>query len=45
MVIMGILETIEASRAAGQGAWQAATALCAYELLGRYLGYLPTRSK
>jgi hypothetical protein len=38
MVITGIVETIQKAKAAGSGAWQSATILRGYELLGRSLG-------
>jgi hypothetical protein len=38
LVVAGILNEIRSAKLAGQGAWQAATILRAYELLGKYLG-------
>jgi hypothetical protein len=38
MVVAGILKEIADAKASGQGAWQSATILRAYELLGKYLG-------
>ena len=43
MVLQGIVETINRARASGEGAWQSATILKGYELLGRYLGMFKDR--
>ena len=38
MVLQGILDTIKKAERSGEGAWQSATILKGWELLGRYLG-------
>lgn len=38
LVLKGIVQTIERAEKSGEGAWQSATILKGYELLGRYLG-------
>lgn len=43
MVLKGILDAIDDAKHSGRGAWQSATIVRGYELLGRYLGLFHDR--